>query len=41
MTIAAGATVSVYVGAQKAYDPANPALSSGKVKLNVSTIALQ
>jgi hypothetical protein len=41
VTIAAGATVSVYVGAQKAYDPANPATSTGKVNLNVATISLQ
>ena len=41
VTIAAGATVSVYVAAYYAYDPAKPADSTGKVKLNVSTTSLQ
>ena len=41
LTIAAGATVSVYVAAYYAYDPTKPSDSTGKVKLNVSTVSLQ
>lgn len=41
VTIAAGATVSVYVGSYYAYEAANPTKSTGKVMLNVSTVALQ
>ena len=41
VTIAPGATVSVYVAAYYAYDPAKPADSTGKVKLNVATMSLQ
>lgn len=40
VTIAAGATVSVYVGAYNAFDPLKPADSTGKVKLNVQTLSL-
>jgi hypothetical protein len=41
VTIAAGATVSVYVAAYNAYDATKPADSTGKVKLVVQTISLQ
>jgi hypothetical protein len=41
VTIAPGATVSVYVAAYYAYDPTKPTESTGKVKLNVSTVSLQ
>ncbi len=40
VTIAAGATVTVYVAAYNAYDPLKPADSTGKVKLNVQTVSL-
>lgn len=41
ITIAPGATVSVYVAAYNAYDATKPAESTGKVKLNVSTVSVQ
>ncbi len=41
VTIAAGATVTVYVGAYNAFDPTKPADSTGKVRLNVQTTSLQ
>ncbi len=40
VTIAAGATVSVYVGAYDAFDPLKPTNSTGNVKLNVQTVSL-
>jgi hypothetical protein len=40
VTIAAGGTVSVLVEASNAFDPAKPALSTGKVKLNVMTVSV-
>jgi hypothetical protein len=40
VTIPAGGTVTVYVGAYYAYDPANPTQSTGKVKLNVQTMSV-
>lgn len=41
ITIAPGATVTVFVGAYNAYDATKPADSTGKVKLNVQTVSLQ
>jgi hypothetical protein len=41
VTIAAGATVSVYIASYNAYDPLKPTDSTGKVKLNVQTVSLQ
>lgn len=41
LTIAAGATVSVYVAAYNAYNAAKPTDSTGKVKLNVATVSVQ
>lgn len=41
ITLAPGATASVYLGAYYAFDAAKPADSTGKVKLNVSTISVQ
>ena len=40
VTIAPGATVSIYVGAYYAFDPLKPADSTGKVKLNAQTMSL-
>ena len=40
VTIAAGATISVYVAAYNNYVAANPADTTGKVNLNVLTVAL-
>ena len=40
LSIAAGATVSVYVAAYYAYDATKPADSTGKVKLNVQTVSV-
>jgi hypothetical protein len=40
VTIAAGATVVIYVGAVYAYDPTKPTESTGKVKLNAQTMSL-
>lgn len=40
VTIPAGATVSVYVGAYYAFDPLKPADSTGKVKLVAQTMSL-
>lgn len=40
VTIAPGATVTVFVGAYNAYDATKPAESTGKVKLNVQTVSL-
>jgi hypothetical protein len=40
ISIAAGATVSVYVAAATAYNAASPTLSTGKVKLNVQTVSV-
>ncbi|MBX3190902.1 MAG: hypothetical protein KF819_28160 [Labilithrix sp.] len=40
VTLAPGATVTVYVGAFSAYDATKPAESTGKVKLNVQTLAV-
>jgi hypothetical protein len=41
VTIAPGATVSVYVAAYNTFDPLKPADSTGKVKLNVQTMSLE
>ena len=41
ITIAPGATVSVYVGAYTAYDATKPAETTGAVKLNVATVSVQ
>lgn len=41
VTLAPGASVSVFVGAYNAYDATKPADSTGKVKLNVQTMSLQ
>ena len=41
VTIAPGATVSVYVAAYYAYDALKPADSTGKVKFNVQTVSVQ
>lgn len=40
VTIAAGATMTIFVGAYNAFDPTKPAESTGKVKLNVQTVKL-
>ncbi|MBS2014880.1 MAG: hypothetical protein JST00_18465 [Deltaproteobacteria bacterium] len=41
VTIPAGGTVTVFVGAYNAFDATKPADSTGKVKLNVQTMSLQ
>ena len=41
ITLAPGATVSVYLAAYNAFDAAKPADSTGRVKLNVATISVQ
>jgi hypothetical protein len=41
VTIAAGATMTIYVSAYNAFDPLKPADTTGKVKLNVQTVSLQ
>lgn len=40
LTIAAGGTISVYVGAEKGFDASKPSDSTGPVKLNVRTESL-
>ena len=40
VTIPSGATISVYVAAEKAFNPAQPGRSTGPVKLSVKTEAL-